>query len=103
MFKRVLAGFVVLAVAGLALTSCGTVESGNVGVRTTLGKVNPEEVEPGLYLGVPGISRVQAITRLRLWGATQPPVSAMREARPRLRREHRPQGRSTPTCRAARA
>jgi len=28
-------------------------------VRTTLGKVSPEEVEPGLYLGVPGISRVQ--------------------------------------------
>jgi len=43
----------------LAATSCGTIESGNVGVRTTLGKVNPEEVEPGLFLGLPGISRVQ--------------------------------------------
>lgn len=52
MIKRVLAGFVVLAVAGLALTSCGTVESGNVGVRTTLGRMNPDEVEPGLYTRV---------------------------------------------------
>ena len=59
MIKSVLAGLAVLAVVGLALTSCGTIESGNVGVRTTLGKVSPEEVEPGLYLGVPGTSRVQ--------------------------------------------
>lgn len=59
MIKRVVAGAVVLAGVVLALTSCGTIESGNVGIRTTLGKVNPDEVEPGLYLGVPGISRVQ--------------------------------------------
>ena len=57
--KRVLVGLVLLACVLIAVTSCGTVESGNVGVRTTLGKVNPEEVEAGLYLGVPGISRVQ--------------------------------------------
>ncbi len=42
----------------LGATSCGTIETGNVGVRTTLGKVNVEEMEPGIYLGVPGISRV---------------------------------------------
>jgi regulator of protease activity HflC (stomatin/prohibitin superfamily) len=57
--KRVLVGLVLLAVVLLAVTSCGTVESGNVGIRTTLGKVNPEEIEPGLYFGVPGVSRVQ--------------------------------------------
>jgi regulator of protease activity HflC (stomatin/prohibitin superfamily) len=57
--KRVLLGLVLLAVVLLAVTSCGTVESGNVGIRTTLGKVNPEEIEPGLYFGVPGVSRVQ--------------------------------------------
>ena len=52
-------GFIALAIVVLvAMTSCGTVETGNVGVRTTLGKVNAEEIEPGLYLGVPGISRV---------------------------------------------
>jgi regulator of protease activity HflC (stomatin/prohibitin superfamily) len=57
--KRILLGVVVLVGALALLTSCGTVESGNVGVRTTLGKVNPDEVEPGVYLGLPGISRVQ--------------------------------------------
>lgn len=50
----IVAGLVVL----LGATSCGTIETGNVGVRTTLGKVNPDEIEPGIYLGVPGISRV---------------------------------------------
>ena len=59
MVKRFLLGMVVLVGALALLMSCGTVESGNVGVRTTLGKVNPEEVEPGLYFGLPGISRVQ--------------------------------------------
>jgi regulator of protease activity HflC (stomatin/prohibitin superfamily) len=57
--KRILLGIVLLVGALALLTSCGTVESGNVGVRTTLGKVNPEEVEPGVYFGLPGISRVQ--------------------------------------------
>ena len=59
MVPRIIAVVLVLVVATAALTSCGTIESGNVGVRTTLGKVNPEEVEPGIYLGLPGISRVQ--------------------------------------------
>lgn len=55
---RVIAFIVVGLVVLLGATSCGTIETGNVGVRTTLGKVNPEEIEPGIYLGVPGISRV---------------------------------------------
>jgi regulator of protease activity HflC (stomatin/prohibitin superfamily) len=58
MIVRILAGIVLIALVLLGATSCGTIESGNVGVRMTLGKVNPEEVEPGLYLGIPGISRV---------------------------------------------
>lgn len=55
---RIIAGLLLLAAVTLGLTSCGTIESGNVGVRTTLGKVTLEEVEPGIFLGVPGISRV---------------------------------------------
>jgi len=43
-------------------TSCGTIETGNVGVRNTLGRINPDEVEPGIYLGVPAISSVQAFS-----------------------------------------
>jgi len=59
MVSRVVIGVLIALLVALGLSSCGTIESGNVGVRTTLGKVNPEEVEPGIYLGVPGISRVQ--------------------------------------------
>lgn len=58
-FGRLVLGLVVVAVVVAAVTSCGTIESGNVGVRTTLGKVNAEEITPGLFFGVPGISRVQ--------------------------------------------
>lgn len=43
----------------LVLSSCGTIETGHVGVRTTLGKVDMQELEPGLYFRLPGISRVQ--------------------------------------------
>ena len=57
--KRIFTWTAIALVALVLLTSCGTIESGNVGVRTTLGKVNPEEVEPGIYLGLPGISMVQ--------------------------------------------
>jgi regulator of protease activity HflC (stomatin/prohibitin superfamily) len=59
MLFRVLTGLVLIVGVVLMVTSCGTVESGNVGVRTTLGKVNLDEVEPGLYFGVPGVSSVQ--------------------------------------------
>lgn len=56
-------GFIAIAMVVLvAMTSCGTLETGNVGIRTTLGKVNPEEIEPGVYLGVPGISRVSVFS-----------------------------------------
>lgn len=56
-------GFIVLGLLLLVgVTSCGTIETGNVGVRTTLGKVSADEVEPGIYLGVPGISRVDVFS-----------------------------------------
>ncbi len=62
MWLRSVGGVLLLLVGLLAATSCGTIETGNVGVRTTLGKVNPEEVEPGIYLGLPGISNVQVFS-----------------------------------------
>jgi regulator of protease activity HflC (stomatin/prohibitin superfamily) len=62
MWGRIVGGVLLLLVVVLAATSCGTLETGNVGVRTTLGKVNPEEVEPGVYLGLPGISSVQVFS-----------------------------------------
>ena len=62
MWTRIVAAAVVLVLVIGALTSCGTIETGNVGVRVTLGKVNPEEVEPGIFVGVPGISSVQVFS-----------------------------------------
>jgi regulator of protease activity HflC (stomatin/prohibitin superfamily) len=59
---RIVVAIIVILVAALGATSCGTIETGNVGVRNTLGKINPEEVEPGIYLGLPGISSVQAFS-----------------------------------------
>jgi regulator of protease activity HflC (stomatin/prohibitin superfamily) len=55
---RVIGFIVVGLLVVLGASSCGTIETGNVGVRTTLGKVNLDELEPGLFLGVPAISRV---------------------------------------------
>jgi len=44
----------------LALGWCsfGTIETGNVGVRTTLGNVSMEEVTPGIFFQVPLIQKV---------------------------------------------
>jgi regulator of protease activity HflC (stomatin/prohibitin superfamily) len=46
-----------LVAAGVS--SCGTLESGGVGVRTTLGKVDVQEIEPGVYWVLPWVSRIQ--------------------------------------------
>jgi regulator of protease activity HflC (stomatin/prohibitin superfamily) len=62
MWMRIVGAVLVLTLGLLAVTSCGTIETGNVGVRTTLGNVNSEEVEPGIYLGVPGVSSVQVFS-----------------------------------------
>ena len=59
---RIVVALIVIVLAVLGATSCGTLETGNVGVRNTLGKINPDEVEPGIYLGLPGISSVQAFS-----------------------------------------
>lgn len=56
---KIIAAVALLALVALGLSSCGTIQSGHVGVRTTLGKVNLEELTPGIYLGVPVLSTVQ--------------------------------------------
>ena len=57
--KKILGVVGLLAV--LALTGCGgTIDQGNVGVRTTFGKVNAEPVETGIYLAV--LSSVREFT-----------------------------------------
>jgi regulator of protease activity HflC (stomatin/prohibitin superfamily) len=43
----------------LGWCSVGTVETGNVGVRTTLGTVSMDEVTPGIYFRIPIVQAVQ--------------------------------------------
>ena len=57
--RRFFFGFLALIAVAIGVTSCGTLESGNVGIRTTLGKVSSEELEAGVYFVAPLISRVQ--------------------------------------------
>ena len=59
---RVVMAIVLALVVLMGFTSCGTIETGNIGVRTTLGKVNAEEIEPGIFFGLPGISRVNVFS-----------------------------------------
>lgn len=49
-----------LLLSALSLTACGVVDQGNVGVRTTFGKVNAEPVESGIYVAV--LSSVREFT-----------------------------------------
>ncbi len=47
------------AVLGMFFGLAGTIGSGNVGVRTTLGIISPAEIAPGIYLKWPIISSVE--------------------------------------------
>ncbi|MCX9156714.1 SPFH domain-containing protein [Niveibacterium sp. 24ML] len=59
--RRLLSGSVVIVIiAVIALfSSAGTIGTGNVGVRTTLGLISVGEVSPGIYVKWPFISTVQ--------------------------------------------
>jgi regulator of protease activity HflC (stomatin/prohibitin superfamily) len=49
---------VVIFVLSLIFGVIGTISTGNIGVRTTLGVINPVAVTPGVYLKWPFISSV---------------------------------------------
>lgn len=59
--RRLLSGSVVMFVIVLValFSSAGTIGTGNVGVRTTLGLISAGEVSPGIYVKWPFISTVQ--------------------------------------------
>lgn len=50
---------IAVAALGLLLSSAGTIQTGNVGIRTTLGVISRQEIEPGIYFKWPLISSVQ--------------------------------------------
>lgn len=54
----VTAVLVVVVVAAIFGGLFGTIATGNVGVRTTLGIMSPDEVTPGVYMKWPIISRI---------------------------------------------
>lgn len=53
---------VIVCVAAFASCSVGTIQTGNVGVKTTLGTVATNEVTPGLYFIVPLIQSIDHYT-----------------------------------------
>lgn len=58
-FKIAFAVLVVGAVLGVLFSTSGTIQTGNVGVRTTLGIISTDEVGPGVYLKWPLITSMQ--------------------------------------------
>jgi regulator of protease activity HflC (stomatin/prohibitin superfamily) len=57
--KLVLLGLVLLVFVVVASGVFGTIQTGNVGLRTTLGVISVEEIPPGLYFKWPFITTVQ--------------------------------------------
>src|SRR5262245_50267070 len=61
--RKLLLGLVAVVLVLFVLGGVfGTIATGNVGVRTTLGITSQEEVSPGVYLKWPFISRVDEFT-----------------------------------------
>lgn len=56
---RALIPLALALLAGLVLSTAGTIQTGNVGIRTTLGIISNDEVDPGIYFKWPLVSRVQ--------------------------------------------
>lgn len=48
--KKILAPLVLVAALAIGGCSVGTIETGNVGVQTTFGKVDSQEMTPGFYM-----------------------------------------------------
>lgn len=57
--KLVPLGVILVAVVVLAGGIMGTIQTGNAGLRTTLGVISPDEIQPGLYVKWPFITTVQ--------------------------------------------
>lgn len=54
-----LGAVVVILVALVVLSTAGTIQTGNVGIKTTLGVIAREEIGPGIYFKLPLITTVQ--------------------------------------------
>ncbi len=52
--------FILAAVALLAFTGCSQIDSGNIGVRTWMGKVNPSPLSPGVTVTIDSVTEFTA-------------------------------------------
>ncbi|WP_374487509.1 SPFH domain-containing protein [Zoogloea sp.] len=57
--SRILIPAALVAGLLLAASTAGTIQTGNVGIKTTLGILSKDEIEPGVYFKLPLISTVQ--------------------------------------------
>lgn len=59
---KILVGAVLAVMAGLIVANgFQVIETGNVGVRSTLGQINMEEVQPGLRFAIPFIQTIEPV------------------------------------------
>lgn len=56
--RKVLMTVGLVIAAGMVMSTAGTIQTGNVGIRTTLGVISAEEIGPGVYFKWPLISSV---------------------------------------------
>ncbi len=56
--RKVLMTVGMVVAAGVVMSTAGTIQTGNVGIRTTLGVISAEEIGPGVYFKWPLISSV---------------------------------------------
>jgi len=57
--NKVLFPLAAIATVAVLVSTAGTIQTGNVGIKTTLGLISPDEVQPGVYFKLPLISTVQ--------------------------------------------
>lgn len=56
--RKVLMTVGMVIATGVVMSTAGTIQTGNVGIRTTLGVISAEEIGPGVYFKWPFISSV---------------------------------------------
>jgi regulator of protease activity HflC (stomatin/prohibitin superfamily) len=57
--KQILLPIAAAATLAVLVSTAGTIQTGNVGIKTTLGLISEEEVQPGIYFKLPLISTIQ--------------------------------------------
>ncbi len=80
-FKWLITGSVSLIILlALLASSYRIIETGNVGVKTTLGKIDPVELKPGIHFIIPGFQKIEDVfTKTVMVNYTDKPKQDTRE------------------------